>query len=534
MIDEGRKEEENSTSRRASILGFEYRDLSEADKPLIKDILTSDEIKKLRAVPISLDKNSLDLGITTTTSKNTIDYLKQRFSDHIVRFYIISDSSFRDYVNVYDPPQKIVYHEININTPDAEKQISSVSKILEEVKATDMLAYLVQQAYKLNASDIHIESNSNGCNIRFRIDGVLHPVATINTDKYRILISAVASGANISTSALEPQQGHIAEKVTMADGTPVDVNVRVETVQTINSMDVVMRIFHMDMSMYTLDKLGLNPQQRKVVDEIIAKPSGLVMVVGPTGSGKTTTLYSMLNTLKSSERKIITVEDPVEYQFPGITQIPVRTSEGVEDISFNDKLKAILRLDPDVVMVGEIRDLDTAKTALQASLTGHLVLTTFHAGSAAAALTRLADVIGKNPLFISAIRLIMAQRLIRKLDDSIKQSYSATQQEKDYLSRIIDTLPSSVEKPDISNLTLYKPGTSADNPFGYKGQIAIREQLTMNDSIRAILEDANKVISTEELQKVALQTGMLSMAHEAALRVINGESTMDELYRTLD
>lgn len=534
MIDEGRKEEEISTSRRASILGFEYKDLSAGPRPLYKDILNNDEIKKLRAVPINLDKNSLDIGITTTTSKNTIDYLRQRFSDHVTNFYIISDASFRDYVNLYDPPRKIVYEEININTADTEKQISSVSKILEEVKASDMLAYLVQQAYKLGSSDIHIESNSNGCSIRFRIDGVLHPVASINIDKYRILISAIASGANISTSSLEPQQGHISEKVTMANGSSVDVNVRVETVQTINSMDVVMRIFHMDLNMYSLDKLDLNPDQRKVVDEIIAKPSGLVMIVGPTGSGKTTTLYSMLNTLKSDERKIITVEDPVEYQFPGITQIPVRTSEGVEDISFNEKLKAILRLDPDVVMVGEIRDLDTAKTALQASLTGHLVLTTFHAGSATAALTRLADVIGKNPLFISAVRLIMAQRLIRKLDDSIKQSYSPTEKEKEYLLNIIKTFPENVNKPDINNLVLYKAGSSEDNPFGYKGQIAIREQLTMNDSIRKVLEDTNKVVSTEELQRVATESGMLTMAHEAVIRVVAGQTTMEELYRTLD
>src|SRR5664279_712741 len=153
------------------------------------------------------------------------------------------------------------------------------------------------------------------------------------------------------------------------------------------------------------------------------------MVVGPTGSGKTTTLYSMLNSLNTEERKIITIEDPVEYQFPGITQISVLSKEGGNDDSFADKLRATLRLDPDIVMVGEIRDNDTAKTALQASLTGHLVLSTFHASSAAAALTRLLDVIGQNPLFVSAIRLVMAQRLIRKLDDSCKQPYQPTEAE---------------------------------------------------------------------------------------------------------
>lgn len=535
MVDEGRRIEEEATARRASILGYQYQDLSVISSlPTFKDILSNEEIKRFRAVPINLNSNSLDFGITTTTSKNTIDYISQRFNDHVVKFYIISDSSFRDYVNTYDPPKEIVYKEININSSDANEQIKQVSKILEEVKATDMLAYLVQQAYKLNASDIHIESGPENNQIRFRIDGVLHPIATLNNEKYRILISAIASGGNVSTSSLKPQQGHIAQKVTMADGSQVDVNVRVETVQTINSMDVVMRLFNMSIEKYSLDRLGLNEDQSKVVDQIIAKPSGLVMIVGPTGSGKTTTLYSMLNSLKSDERKLITVEDPVEYQFPGITQIPVRTGEGVEDISFNDKLKAILRLDPDVVMVGEIRDLDTAKTALQASLTGHLVLTTFHAGSATAALTRLADVIGKNPLFISAIRLIMAQRLIRRLDDDIKVAYQITESEKAYLKPIIETFPESLAKPDIDNLTLYKPGQSSENPFGFKGQIAIREQLQITDSIRNVLEDTNKVVSTEELQKVAVSDGMMTMAHDAVMRLVNGETSIEELYRTLD
>src|ERR1700761_3938544 len=194
-------------------------------------------------------------------------------------------------------------------------------------------------------------------------------------------------------------------------------------------MDVVMRLFNMDATKYNLDRLGLSKDERAVLDDIIEKPSGLVMIVGPTGSGKTTTLYSILNSLNTDERKIITIEDPVEYQFPGITQISVHTQEGGNDDSFADKLRATLRLDPDIVMVGEIRDNDTAKTALQASLTGHLVLSTYHAGSAAEALVRLMDIIGQNPLFVTAIRLVMAQRLIRRLDDRSKNPYQATPEE---------------------------------------------------------------------------------------------------------
>ncbi|HSX47733.1 MAG TPA: ATPase, T2SS/T4P/T4SS family, partial [Patescibacteria group bacterium] len=369
--------------------------------------------------------------------------------------------------------------------------------------------------------------------IRLRIDGVLHPIASINQDKARILMSAIASAGNISTSNEEAQQGHISQHLKMADNTEVDVNVRLETVPTINGMDVVMRLFNMNSDMYTLDRLGLSESDKKVVDEIIARPSGLVMVVGPTGSGKTTTLYSMLNSLNSEERKIITIEDPVEFQFPGITQISVKTSEGGNDASFADKLRAVLRLDPDIVMIGEIRDMDTAKTALQAALTGHLVLATFHASSAAASMTRIADIIGQNPLFISAIRLIMAQRLVRKLDENTKQSYDPSSKEMQLIHEIVNSLPPNFPKPSLENIKLFKPTPTPDNPYGYKGQLAIREQLTISDSIRTLLESTNKLTS-ELIESEAIKSGMLTIKQYGLLKVLSGETSLDELFRVVE
>ncbi|MGH7192165.1 MAG: GspE/PulE family protein, partial [Candidatus Saccharimonadales bacterium] len=298
-------------------------------------------------------------------------------------------------------------------------------------------------------------------------------------------------------------------------------------------MDVVMRLFNMDAEMYKLDKLGLSDKERAVVDDIIAKPTGLVMVVGPTGSGKTTTLYSMLNSLNTENRKIITIEDPVEYQFPGITQITVRSSEGGNDDTFADKLRAVLRLDPDIVMIGEIRDMDTARTALQAALTGHLVLATFHAGSAAAALTRIADIIGQNPLFVSAIRLIMAQRLIRRLDDKTKQAYGPSDAEWQKINQVLDSLPEGIERPNLDGLQLYKPGSSDEIPFGFTGQLAIREQFTMSDELTHVLEDPKIVVTTTELEQAARKSGMLTMLQDGMLKVLRGETTLEELYRVV-
>lgn len=532
--DEARVAEERSTERRAEVLRVSYTDTSGLqEKQLFKDILTNEQMRQYRIIPIQADRSNILFGITTTTSQQTMNALTGHFTDQKVAFTLISEAGFRDYMNLYDPPQQVVYQDISIKDNGSDKLVAEVSEMLQQVKADDMLAYLVSQAHRLNASDIHLETQRDNARIRLRIDGVLHPVAELEPDKYRVLIGAIASAGNVSTSADYAQQGHIAQKVKMADNTEVDVNVRLETVPTIHGMDVVMRLFNMDREMYNLDRLGLLPDQRKVVDDIIVKPSGLVMVVGPTGSGKTTTLYSILNSLASDERKIITVEDPVEYQFEGITQIPIKSTESGNDGSFADKLRAILRLDPDIVMVGEIRDNDTARTALQASLTGHLVLATFHASSAAAALTRLSDVIGVNPLFVSAIRLVMAQRLIRQLDDTTKQSYEATPAELQTIRKVIETLPSGVERPNLEGLTLYRPGSSPENPYGFKGQIAVREQFIMTGEIRKLLETHDHVLSAQEIEAAAVASGMRTMLQDAILHVVAGRTTLDEVFRVV-
>ncbi len=535
MSQDARRDEEVSTQRRAQILGVSYRDTSAPDeKPTFKDILSKEEMYRLRIVPLHADSSNILFGMTTTTSQQTMNDLLRRFTDQRVAFTLISDAGYRDYMHLYDPPQQVVYQDIAVNTAGTEDLVRQVSATLSQVRADDMLAYLVSQAHRLNASDIHIETQLKDVRIRFRIDGVLHPVAHLQPDKYRLLMSAIASAGNVSTSAAEAQQGHISQRVAMADSTVVDVNVRLETVPTVSGVDVVMRLFNMDASKYNLDRLGLSAEERGVLDDIISRPSGLVMIVGPTGSGKTTTLYSILNSLNSEERKLVTIEDPVEYQFPGITQISVHSSETGDDNSFADKLRATLRLDPDIVMVGEIRDNDTAKTALQASLTGHLVLSTYHAGSAAEALTRLMDVIGQNPLFVSAIRLIMAQRLIRRLDDTSKIERSASPQEIERIQAVLNTLPEGMERPTIDALKLYDPGSSTENPYGFSGQLAIREQFLMSGEIRRLLEQHTTVLSAQEIEAAARMSGMRTMLQDGILKVIAGETTLEEVYRVVN
>ncbi|MDQ5958236.1 MAG: hypothetical protein QG562_54 [Patescibacteria group bacterium] len=353
-----RQLDEQATLRRARIVGVQYFDTSQAEINLYKELLSIEEIRSLKIMPLYVDAHLIRFGITNATAQNTMSQMRNRFQDQQVDFYLISDMGYRELMRRYDPPKEIVYHDIEINHGTTET-VGDISATLGTVHADDMLAYLVKQAFQLEASDIHLETDENDVRIRFRVDGVLHPVAVIDREKYHQLISSLAVAANVSTNSDDAQTGHINKKYQLADGSSVEVNLRVETVPTIHGMDAVLRLFNLKSEMMNIDKLGLQPDEKEIIDDIIKHPNGLVLIVGPTGSGKTTTLYSILNELNSTERKIITLEDPVEYNIKGVTQIPVDSRHDTS--GFATKFRAVLRLDPDVVMVGEIRDNDTAK-----------------------------------------------------------------------------------------------------------------------------------------------------------------------------
>lgn len=532
MSDDARRDEEVATQRRAQVLGLTYLDATMlSEHPLYKELLPIPDMRSMRVVPLRVQKGAMLFGITTTTSQQVVTRLQRQFTDSRLSFVIISDASFRDYMQLYDPPKQVTYQDISLSEKGDAQLLEAISATLGQVRPDDVLAYLVQQAYRLKASDIHLENQEKFVRVRFRVDGVLHSIATIASDKFRHLMAVIASAANVSTDAVDAQTGHINKAYMLATGETVNVNLRVETVPTAYGQDAVMRLFSVKMELLNLEKLGLNERERQVVDDIIQHPTGLVLVVGPTGSGKTTTLYSLLNTLNSDERKLITLEDPIEYFLPGIVQIPVQGDKNAT--SFAEKLRAVLRLDPDVVMIGEIRDQDTAKTALQAALTGHLVLSTFHASSSAAALTRMVDFIGLNPLFASAMHLVMAQRLVRLLDEKSKQPYQPDEALRERLRRIIDTLPQGVDRPDVNNLTLYKPGTSPENPFGYAGQIPLREQLLMTPGIQQILRLSPSQITTDVLEKKAIEDGMITLLQDGILKACAGLTTIEEVYRVV-
>lgn len=529
-----RDQEEQSTQQRAAILGIGYFDTRGVAKTgeLARDVISIDEMYHNKYVPLrpGTEEQSAVFGITSGTPQSVMARVREEFSSHsmVVEFVLISTTGFREYMVRFDPPKTVVYDDVSIAKEGDSTTLAQVSSTLENVRTDDLLNYLIEQADTLNASDIHIESQREHVRVRFRVDGALHTIAEISHDKYRILQASIATRANISTASKEPQSGHI-QHVPKAQPDRL-INMRIETIPTNYGQDSVIRLFNFDQSLLSVEKLGLDDTRQQQLQDIIDHPHGMMMVVGPTGSGKSTTLYSVLNALNSPDRKILTLEDPIEMSIEGVSQIPVDTTNGD---SFAEKLRAILRLDPDVVMVGEIRDVDTAKTAIQASITGHLVLSTFHASSAAAAFARMIDMIGQNPIFANAIRMVISQRLVRRLDDETKQAYQPDDVTKEWIKHQLADLPESVEAPNLDNIILYKAVVTEASPFGYKGRMMIMEQLVVSENIQKYIRGEVKDINVVDIQTAAQREGMLTMMQDGLLKVLRGETTLEEINRVL-
>ena len=530
-----RNQDEQATSQRAAILGVHYLDTRSIENtiPLIDNVLDKLVMHQSKIIPLVTGNDGApwQFGITTQTPQSYLNQLTKLYNDDgkSAEYFLISDAGYRVLMDRYDPAVKVVHEDITIAKEGDSNTIEEVSKSLNSVGSDEVFDFLIDQADKLGASDIHIENQRTFIRIRMRIDGVLHPVADLENDRYRVILGALASRANISTAATEPQSGHMQKEITR-DGQTHLLNLRVEMVPTMYGQDAVLRLFNFDESMLNLDRLELGPDERKEIDDIVSHPRGMVLLVGPTGSGKSTTLYSMINALNSTSRKIITLEDPIEYGISGISQIPIDTSGGQ---SFADGLRAVLRLDPDVVMVGEIRDADTAKTAIQASITGHLVLSSFHANSTASAFSRMIDLIGVNPIFSSSIRLVIAQRLVRRLDDSTKEAYEPDEATRKWVQNALKDLPPHVEKPDLNNFKLWKPVVSEASPFGFNGRIVIMEQMVVNEEIQRFLRGDETDIHTEAIEAAARKSGMVTLLERGVLAALRGETTLDEINRAI-
>lgn len=531
-----RTHEEESTQQRAAILGLQYLDLRdiEHDLPLAMSVMDIADMHKNRIVPLIKGDHDtpFQFGVTSQTPQSVMNKLQADYNEdgRQLQFNLISGSAFKAVMDRFDPPRKIVYDDITIAKDGDSDTISEVSQTLNSVGSEAIFNFLITQADKLGASDIHIENMRDNIRIRMRVDGALHPVAHLERDRYRVIQGELASRAGISTAAEQAQSGHMQMEIHGEGSASHLLNIRVETSPTLYGQDAVLRLFNFDESLLNLDHLNIDAPHRKRIDEIIHHPRGLVLMVGPTGSGKSTTLYSMMTALNTPDRKLITLEDPIEYGLTGVMQIPVDTTHGQ---TFAEGLRAVLRLDPDVVMVGEIRDQETARTAIQASITGHLVLSSFHANNAAAAFARMVDLIGVNPIFSSAIRLVVAQRLVRRLVDKTKQEYEPDEATKKYVQTVLADLPENVDKPDLENFKLWKPVASDESPFGYSGRISIMEQLVVDEEIQKFIRGDIEDVNMDVVEKAAKERGMITLEQAGVLAALRGETTLEEINRVV-
>ena len=529
-IEDRRNREEDATRQRAVLLGLKYYDTRGValTSPLIPDVLEGHEMREMHIVPLQIgdDSTSYIFAVTSSTPQSEMRDLATIYRNNgkIILFYLISESGFKEYINRYDPPHEIVYENVVIASEGDSETIEAVSKTLDGVSSDKILDYLIEQADRLASSDIHVENQRERVRIRFRIDGTLHPVAYLTHEKYHVIMASLASRTDVSTAAVDAQTGHMQHPSVRKVGEIL--NMRIETVPTVYGMDVVIRLFMFDQELLNLDNLGLDPERKSHVEEVISHPHGMVMMVGPTGHGKSTTLYSIINALNDTTRKIVTLEDPVEIALQGISQIPIDTNRGK---TFGENIRAVMRLDPDVIMVGEIRDVDTARAAIQASITGHLVLTTFHASSSAAAFARMIDMIGQNPIFSSAVKMVTSQRLVRRLDDQTKIPYTPDETTKRWIRENLGELPPHIKKPDLDNLILYKPGKREDVPLGFKGRIMIMEQMIITEKIGEFIRGDAADVSVQAIEKAAREEGMITMLQDGILRVLNGETTLHEI-----
>jgi general secretion pathway protein E len=395
----------------------------------------------------------------------------------------------------------------------ADDDIEHLRDLASEAPVIRLVNLLIQRAVEARASDIHIEPFENRLKVRYRIDGVLHEVEAPPASSTAAVISRVKIMArmNIAERRL-PQDGRIMLRV---QGKELDL--RVSCIPTSFGESVVMRILDRGNVVLDFDSLGFDGHTLPPFLHVLEQPHGILLVTGPTGSGKTTTLYTALSKINTPDRKIITVEDPVEYQIEGINQMQVKPQIGLD---FAGALRSIVRQDPDVIMIGEMRDLETCKIAIQSALTGHLVLSTLHTNSAAGGLTRLLDMGVEDYLLASTVNAIMAQRLVRRLDRASAEVY--------------EPLPEVVTQLGLDKLTtqrsirLYRPRPSADNPSGFHGRLAIIEQLTMNDALRRLLMQH---ADASDIERAARASGMHTMYEDGLRKALAGLTTIEEVLR---
>jgi len=528
------KEKEAEVEAKAGSAGFPYIDLvGFAISPDTISLLPKDRALKLQAVVFLYTGAEIRIGTVDPGNPEVNETLFQLTERTHTKgaIYAVSRHSFDAAIKIYDavPEVRKITRGVEITEEELKKfqtEIANFKQLNERVQqasVTDVVTIIIAAALRAEASDIHIEAEEKEIAIRYRLDGILYPVGSMPHERWKEIISRVKLLSNLKiniTSA--PQDGRFT--IFLAND---KVDVRVSTIPTSFGESVVMRLLRSAVQGLSFSDLGIRGKAFAQLEREIQRPNGMIITTGPTGSGKTTTLYAVLNFLKNPELKIITLEDPVEYKLEGINQSQIDSSK---EYTFAKGLRSIMRQDPDIIMVGEIRDVETADVAIQAALTGHLVISTLHTNDAAGAIPRFLSMGSKPFLLAPALNAVIGQRLVRKI---CSKCVTADNLDAEIEKRVIETLkaisPQAEIKVDFKNMKFYKgAGCDACGGTGYKGRIGIYEVFIMNKKTEQVI--LSEQISEYKMREVAADNGMVTMAQDGLLKALDKITSVEEVF----
>ncbi len=511
------------TRAKAQIYNVPFIDLSKAPvSPEALAMLPQEAARRLKVFPVSVDKvnRQMVLAMADPLDLSSIEFVEKK-TGMVVIPKIAQPSQIEMFITTSyatSLAQEVGEALREVTKEKRVRILDTTKSIIREEKVAEIVTHILSFAVRARSSDIHIEPMEKFTRVRYRIDGILSEKLTIPKELHDAVVSRIKilSGMKIDEKRV-PQDG----RFTFKSGER-EVDLRVSSLPTVDGEKIVMRLLEKSTGIPKLTELGLRGRALKNLQSAIRVPHGIILICGPTGSGKTTTLYSIIQEINSPQVNIVTLEDPVEYKIPGVNQVQINPAAG---LTFASGLRSFLRQDPNIILVGEIRDQETADLAIQASLTGHLVFSTLHTNDAAGALPRLLDMGAEPYLLTSSMTAIVAQRVLRRIHEDCKTEYEIEPKVKEEMKRVLG----SFWPKDESNLKFYKGlGDKECDNTGYYGRIGIFEVLPVTEKIsRLILERA----SSAEIAKEAYEEGMVSMQQDGFLKVLEGITTVEEVLR---
>jgi len=512
-------------------LGYPYVDLDQFEVyPDVIKLIPREIAQKYMIMPIHRIRSFLTLAMVDPTDLEALEDVKFR-TGLSIQPVITSESSIKNALNKYygssyalrlkkqleevelaeDTSVKIIEEE-----EEEEEDVDELAISEEEAPVISLVNQILIEAIKKTASDVHLEPYENSVRVRYRMDGILYEVMNISKKFKNAVLSRLKIMANMDIAEKRlPQDGRIKMSVKKDDGGRKKVDMRVSSVPAMWGEKIVIRILDQEMLKLDLTQLGFEKDRLKIFKQAIKQPWGIVLVTGPTGSGKTNTLYSAISTLNTLEKNIMTAEDPIEFHLTGINQVNIKEEIG---LTFPNCLRSFLRQDPDIMLVGEMRDFETCDIAIKASLTGHLVFSTLHTNDAASAISRLVNMNVEPFLIANSVILVVAQRLVRRLCKKCRTKQDVP------VSSLVDM---GYKEEEAKNVTVYKPkGCGQCNNTGYKGRIALFEVMEITDEMRDLI--LNKGHS-REIKKKAMAQGMLTLRQSGLVKIKNGIASMEDV-----